>query len=87
MDIGIGHVITANGVVINAFWDTFNPNLALGEKHEIAIFEEDIELKDIYSKIDDCLVRLWEVSNAIDLVLGNLVRIHILPKINIARIW
>ena len=57
MDIGIGHVITANGVVINAFWDTFNPNLALGEKHEIAIFEEDIELKDIFNKVDDCLVR------------------------------
>ena len=57
MDIGIGHVIAANGVVINAFWDTFNPNLALGEKHEIAIFEEDIELKDIFAKVDDCLVK------------------------------
>ena len=57
MDIGIGHVITANGVVINALWDTFNPNLALGEKHEIVIFEEDIELKDIFTKLDDCLVK------------------------------
>lgn len=57
MDIGIGHVITANGAVIKAFWDTFNPNLALGAVHEIAIFEEDIELKDIFSKLDDCLVK------------------------------
>lgn len=57
MDIGIGHVITANGEVIKAYWDTFNPNLALGVVHEIAIFESDIELKDIFTKLDDCLVK------------------------------
>lgn len=57
MDIGIGHVITANGAVIKAFWDTFNPNLALGKVHEIAIFQDDMELKDIFPKLDECLVR------------------------------
>lgn len=57
MDIGIGHVITANGAVIKAMWDTFNPNLALGNVHEIAIFEDDIELRDIFTRLDECLVR------------------------------
>lgn len=63
MDIGIGHLIKVNGELVNAYWDTFNPNLALGDIHEIAIFDHDIELKDIFSQLDECLVREEFVSS------------------------
>ena len=57
MDIGLSHVITVNGELVHAYWDTFNPNLAMGKLHEIAIFEEDLALTDVFAKLDDCLVR------------------------------
>lgn len=57
MDIGLSHLITVNGDIVNAYWDTFNPNLAMGKNHEIYIFDEDIALTDIVDRLDDCLVK------------------------------
>lgn len=65
MDIGLSHIITVNGDMIKAFWDTFNPNLALGTKHEILIFDEDLELDTLFDKLEDCLVREEFVGNFI----------------------
>ncbi len=55
MDIGLSHVITVDGEVFNAYWDVFNPNLALGNVHEIKIFEEVLPLETLYQRLDDCI--------------------------------
>lgn len=55
MDIGLSHVITVDGEVFNAYWDVFNPNLAVGNVHEIKIFEEVIPLESLYQRLDECI--------------------------------
>lgn len=53
MDIGLSHVITVDGDVFNAHWDVFNPNLAVGNIHEIKVFEEALTLEQVYNSLDD----------------------------------
>ena len=65
MDIGLGHIITVNGDMIKAYWDTFNPNLALGRKHEILIFDEDLALDGLFDKLEHCIVREEFIGNFI----------------------
>lgn len=58
MDIGLSHAITVDGEVIKATWTTFNANHAMGAKQEILIFENDVDLVDLYAKLDDNIARI-----------------------------
>lgn len=55
MDIGLSHVITVDGQIFKAEWDVFNPNLAVGNVHEIKIFEEILPLEGLYDRLDECI--------------------------------
>lgn len=53
MDIGLKHIITADGDLIPANWNTFNPNLAVGGTQEIRIYDFDISIDKIYSELNN----------------------------------
>lgn len=55
MDIGLHHIITVDGKVFGAYWDVFNPNLALGNVHQIMIFEELIPLDQLFSRLNESI--------------------------------
>lgn len=57
MDIGLSHLITVDGELVKAYWDTFDPNLSLGSAHEILVFSEDIPLTELFDRLPEAITK------------------------------